>query len=84
MIFLQPFVDSHCVGLQVALTVGQHFADPMHTARGGWLGQTYALAKFDDGFDGKKSGIRRSKEERKGMIVTFIKRCFHFPLVSFD
>ncbi|KAI3816177.1 hypothetical protein L1987_15868 [Smallanthus sonchifolius] len=46
----------------------------MHVARGGWLGQTYALAKFDDSFEGKKSGIRRSKEERKGMIETFIKR----------
>ncbi|KAI3517181.1 hypothetical protein L1887_16391 [Cichorium endivia] len=46
----------------------------MHVARGGWLGQTYALAKFDDSFEGKKSGIRRSKEERKGMVETFIKR----------
>ncbi|KAK9059816.1 hypothetical protein SSX86_020520 [Deinandra increscens subsp. villosa] len=46
----------------------------MHVARGGWLGQTCALAKFDDSFEGKKSGIRRSKEERKGMIETFIKR----------
>ncbi|KAI7732819.1 hypothetical protein M8C21_010672 [Ambrosia artemisiifolia] len=46
----------------------------MHAARGGWLGQTFALAKHDDSFDGKKSGIRRSKEERKGMIETFIKR----------
>ncbi|KAL8242149.1 hypothetical protein R6Q59_012451 [Mikania micrantha] len=46
----------------------------MHVARGGWLGQTYALAKFDDSFEGKNSGIRRSKEERKGMIENFIKR----------
>nr|XP_043613630.1 uncharacterized protein LOC122585563 isoform X3 [Erigeron canadensis] len=46
----------------------------MHAARGGWLGQTYALAKFDDSFEGKKSGIRRSKEERKGMVENFIKR----------
>lgn len=46
----------------------------MHVARGGWLGQTFALAKFDDSFEGKKSGIRRSKDERKGMIETFIKR----------
>lgn len=43
-------------------------------ARGGWLGQTFALAKYGDSFDGKKSGIRRSKEERKGMVETFIKR----------
>ncbi|KAM0019479.1 hypothetical protein Hdeb2414_s0025g00656381 [Helianthus debilis subsp. tardiflorus] len=44
-------------------------------ARGGWLGQTFALAKHHDSFDGKKSGgIRRSKEERKGMVETFIKR----------
>ncbi|XP_024989580.1 uncharacterized protein LOC112524139 isoform X2 [Cynara cardunculus var. scolymus] len=46
----------------------------MHVARGGWLGQTFALAKFDDSFEGKKSGIRRSKEERKGMVETFIRR----------
>ncbi|XP_076897075.1 uncharacterized protein LOC143550285 [Bidens hawaiensis] len=46
----------------------------MHAARGGWLGQTFALPKHDDSFEGKKSGIRRSKEERKGMIETFIKR----------
>ncbi|XP_076928341.1 uncharacterized protein LOC143592278 isoform X2 [Bidens hawaiensis] len=46
----------------------------MHAARGGWLGQTFALAKHDDSFEGKKSGIRRSKEERKGMIEAFIKR----------
>ncbi|KAI3695938.1 hypothetical protein L1987_78944 [Smallanthus sonchifolius] len=63
--------------LQVVPTVGQHFPDPMHAARGGWLGQTYALAKFDDSFEGKKSGIRRSKEERKGMVETFIKRYQH-------
>lgn len=52
----------------------------MHVARGGWLGQTFALAKYGDSFDGKKSGIRRSKEERKGMVETFIKRCFHASL----
>ncbi|KAJ0678233.1 hypothetical protein HanOQP8_Chr12g0445501 [Helianthus annuus] len=47
----------------------------MQAARGGWLGQTFALAKHHDSFDGKKSGgIRRSKEERKGMVETFIKR----------
>lgn len=46
----------------------------MHVCRGGWSGQTFALAKFDDSFEGKKSGVRRSKEERKGMVETFIKR----------
>ncbi|KAL4575260.1 hypothetical protein LXL04_022102 [Taraxacum kok-saghyz] len=64
--------------LQVALIVDQlltiSLPDPMHVYRGGWLGQTYALAKFDDSFEGKKTGTRRSKEERKGMVETFIKR----------
>ncbi|XP_023762687.1 uncharacterized protein LOC111911131 isoform X2 [Lactuca sativa] len=46
----------------------------MHVSRGGWVGPTFALAKFDDSFEGKKSVIRRSKEERKGMVETFIKR----------
>ncbi|PWA83858.1 hypothetical protein CTI12_AA163530 [Artemisia annua] len=50
------------------------FPGPMHVCRGGWSGQTFALAKFDDSFEGKKSGVRRSKQERKGMAETFIKR----------
>lgn len=46
----------------------------MHTLKIGWAGQTYALAKcneLDSG--GKKSRIRRSKEERKAMVESFIK-----------
>lgn len=45
----------------------------MHAIKGGWVGQTFALAKSIDS-GGKKSRIRRSKEERKGMIESFIKK----------
>lgn len=65
------------------MVVDQLFLDPMHVSRGGWVGPTFALAKFDDSFEGKKSVIRRSKEERKGMVETFIKRCFHVFLTLF-
>ncbi|KAJ6323069.1 hypothetical protein OIU77_012824 [Salix suchowensis] len=44
----------------------------MHAVKGGWVGQTFALAKCNDS-GGKKSWIRRSKEERKGMVESFIK-----------
>ena len=44
----------------------------MHAVKGGWVGQTFALAKCNDS-GGKKSRIRRSKEERKGMVESFIK-----------
>lgn len=45
----------------------------MYAVKGGWVGQTFALAKSNDS-GGKKSRIRRSKEERKAMVESFIKR----------
>ncbi|MED6109167.1 hypothetical protein PIB30_031055 [Stylosanthes scabra] len=45
----------------------------MHSVKVGWVGQTFALAKHNES-DGKKSRIRRSKEERKAMVETFIKK----------
>ncbi|KAJ9553759.1 hypothetical protein OSB04_017804 [Centaurea solstitialis] len=64
-----PFLHLNCRMSKITSKVPK-----MSLTRGGWLGQTFALAKFDDSFEGKKSGIRRSKEERKGMVETFIKR----------
>ncbi|CAI9091229.1 OLC1v1026196C1 [Oldenlandia corymbosa var. corymbosa] len=45
----------------------------MHAFKGGWVGQTFALATPNDS-GGKKARIRRSKEERKSMVETFIKK----------
>ncbi|KAL8538749.1 hypothetical protein ACS0TY_000672 [Phlomoides rotata] len=45
----------------------------MHACRGGWAGQAFALATSNDS-GGKKSRIRRSKEERKSMVESFIKK----------
>ncbi|XP_059307614.1 uncharacterized protein LOC132059125 [Lycium ferocissimum] len=45
----------------------------MHTIKGGWVGQTFALATYNDS-SGRKTRIRRSKEERKTMVETFIKK----------
>ncbi|XP_021618953.1 uncharacterized protein LOC110619715 isoform X2 [Manihot esculenta] len=46
----------------------------MHATKGGWLSrQTYALAKSNES-GGRKSRIRRSKEERKEMVESFIKK----------
>lgn len=45
----------------------------MHATIGGCVGQTFALAKGNE-FGGRKSRIRRSKEERKDMIECFIKK----------
>uniref|UniRef100_A0A5B6YUN9 AT3G52170-like helix-turn-helix domain-containing protein n=1 Tax=Davidia involucrata TaxID=16924 RepID=A0A5B6YUN9_DAVIN len=45
----------------------------MHAIKGAWVGQTFALAKFNDS-GGRKSRIRRSKEERKTMVESFIKK----------
>ncbi|XP_011031581.1 PREDICTED: uncharacterized protein LOC105130674 isoform X3 [Populus euphratica] len=58
----------------------------MHAVKGGWVGQTFALAKCNDS-GGKKSRIRRSKEERKGMVESFIKTYQnlnngHFPSLN--
>jgi hypothetical protein len=51
---------------------GGGFFPIMHAVKGVWVGQTFALAKCNDS-GGKKSRIRRSKEERKGMVESFIK-----------
>lgn len=45
----------------------------MHAIKGGWVGQTFALAKGNDS-GRRKSRIRRSKEERKEMVESFIKK----------
>ncbi|XP_052198483.1 uncharacterized protein LOC127805760 [Diospyros lotus] len=45
----------------------------MHAIKGGWVGPTFALAKCNDS-EGKKSRIRRSKEQRKAMVESFIKK----------
>ncbi|CAK9159637.1 unnamed protein product [Ilex paraguariensis] len=45
----------------------------MHAIKGGWVGQTFALAKCNDS-GGRKSRVRRSKEERKAMVESFIKK----------
>ncbi|OAY38923.1 uncharacterized protein LOC110623961 [Manihot esculenta] len=46
----------------------------MYTIKGGWVGcQTYVLAKSNES-GGRKSRIRRSKEERKEMVESFIKK----------
>ncbi|KAK3222089.1 hypothetical protein Dsin_009114 [Dipteronia sinensis] len=45
----------------------------MHTLKGGWAVQTFALAKNNES-EGRKSRIRRSKEERKAMVESFIKK----------
>lgn len=45
----------------------------MHAIKGGWVGQTFALAKCNES-GGKKTRIRRSKEERKEMVESFIKK----------
>ncbi|XP_042951453.1 uncharacterized protein LOC122287746 isoform X3 [Carya illinoinensis] len=45
----------------------------MYAVKGGWVGQTFALARKNDS-EGRKSRIRRSKEERKAMVESFIKK----------
>ncbi|KAL8247545.1 hypothetical protein R6Q59_008761 [Mikania micrantha] len=45
----------------------------MQVTNGGFVGKTCALAKLNDSAGGKRSK-RRSKEERKGMVETFVKR----------
>lgn len=45
----------------------------MHAIKGGWVGQTFALAAYSDS-GGRKARIRRSKEERKAMVESFIKK----------
>lgn len=47
--------------------------DNMQAVKVSWVNQTFALAKSNDS-RGKKSRNRKSKEERKTMVETFIKR----------
>ncbi|GAV64718.1 hypothetical protein CFOL_v3_08233, partial [Cephalotus follicularis] len=49
------------------------FLNGMHAIKGDWVGQTFALAKSNES-GGKKTRIRRSKEERKAMVESFIKK----------
>ncbi|KAL3523529.1 hypothetical protein ACH5RR_016363 [Cinchona calisaya] len=44
-----------------------------HAIKGGWVGQTFALATSNDS-GGRKARIRRSKEQRKAMVESFIKK----------
>lgn len=43
----------------------------MHALKVSWSGQTFALAKGNDS-QGRKSRVRRSKEERRTMVESFI------------
>lgn len=45
----------------------------MHAIKGAWVGQAFALATSNDSGT-KKSRIRRSKEERKDMVESYIKK----------
>ncbi|XP_015876643.3 uncharacterized protein LOC107413251 [Ziziphus jujuba] len=45
----------------------------MHTIKGGWVGRPFALAKSNES-ERRKTRIRRSKEERKTMVESFIKK----------
>ncbi|XP_008456554.2 uncharacterized protein LOC103496473 isoform X1 [Cucumis melo] len=45
----------------------------MHAIKGGWTGRPLALAKNNEA-EGRKTRIRRSKEERKAMVEVFIKK----------
>ncbi|KAK4385587.1 hypothetical protein Sango_2682700 [Sesamum angolense] len=45
----------------------------MHAIKGGYAGKVFALATSNDS-GGRKSRIRRSKEERKAMVESFIKK----------
>ncbi|CAH9118906.1 unnamed protein product [Cuscuta europaea] len=45
----------------------------MHTLKGAWAGQTFAVVACNES-GGRKARIRRSKEERKSMVETFIKK----------
>lgn len=52
---------------------GGELLNIMYAVKGGWVGQTFALARKNDS-EGRKSRIRRSKEERKAMVESFIKK----------
>lgn len=47
--------------------------DFMHAIKGGCTGRPLALAKHNES-EGRKTRIRRSKEERKAMVEVFIKK----------
>lgn len=64
----QEFSNTGCV--TVAL---RSKGDIMHAVKGGWVGPTFALAR-GNGSEGRKSRIRRSKEERKALVESFIKK----------
>jgi hypothetical protein len=52
---------------------GGELLNIMNAVKGGWVGQTFALAR-GNGPEGRKSRIRRSKEERKALVESFIKK----------
>ncbi|RDX75559.1 hypothetical protein CR513_44542, partial [Mucuna pruriens] len=64
LLCLQPFSDIE-VEILVVLNM-------MHSLKRGW-GQTFALAKHNES-EGRKTRMRRSKEERKAMVESFIKK----------
>ncbi|XP_047333354.1 uncharacterized protein LOC124936867 [Impatiens glandulifera] len=45
----------------------------MQALKGNWIGQTIVQAKYNDSGE-RRSRIRRSKEERKAMVESFIKK----------
>ncbi|XP_019426755.1 PREDICTED: uncharacterized protein LOC109335131 isoform X2 [Lupinus angustifolius] len=57
----------------VQVYVTKSLVNIMYSVKGGWAGQTFALAKRNES-EGRKSRIRRSKEERKAMVESFIKK----------
>lgn len=73
----EDFCEHNCLIL-VVMHVGLHakgstLLNIMHAVKVGWVGQTFALAKGNES-EGRKSRIRRSKEERKAMVESFIKK----------
>ncbi|KAK4860418.1 hypothetical protein QYF36_023471 [Acer negundo] len=67
------FSLTHSLTHSHTLSSGGELCNIMHTLKGGWAVQTFALAK-NNGSEGRKSRIRRSKEERKAMVESFIKK----------
>lgn len=63
-------VGLYCVQVYYILHV---VLNMMHSSiKSGWR-QTFSLAKHNES-EGRKSRIRRSKEERKAMVESFIKK----------
>ncbi|KDP45061.1 hypothetical protein JCGZ_01561 [Jatropha curcas] len=67
------FSDSFFKNYQVCMLRGGGGVWIMHAIKGGWARQTYALAKSNESA-GRKTRVRRSKEERKEMVESFIKK----------